>query len=50
MVLETHMKLSVKEPDFFRKISFAPDTGEMVKKWHKNKAFRVFNRVFKSGL
>ena len=39
MVLETHMKLCVTEPDFLEKIFLAAKIGKMDRKWAKNKAF-----------
>ena len=37
MVLETQMTLYVKEPDFFRKTSFAPNTRKKGQNWAKNR-------------
>ena len=40
MTLETQMALCVTEPDFFRKTSFAPNTGKMGQDWPKNRVFK----------
>ena len=39
MVLETHVKLSMTEPDFAEKKIFAPKIGKMDPKWAKNRTF-----------
>ena len=39
MVLETQMTFCVTEPDFFRKTSFAQNTGKMGQNWAKNTVF-----------
>ena len=41
MVLETHMKLCMEEPDFAGKIFFAPKIGKKwtQPKWAKNRIF-----------
>ena len=42
MVLETQIMLCVTEPDFFSKISFAPNIGKMGQNWAKNRVFLNF--------
>ena len=39
MALETQITLCVKEPNFFRKSSFAPNTEKMGQNWAKNRGF-----------
>ena len=39
IMLETQITLCMTEPDFFRKTSFAPNTGKMGQNWTKNRVF-----------
>ena len=39
MVLEIQITLHLTEPDFFRKTSFSPNTGEMDQNWTENRGF-----------
>ena len=42
MMLETHIKLCMTEPEFAEKKCFAPKIGKMVQKWAQNRVFWIY--------